>query len=365
MIYTFKNTRPPNQVMTDSYKERRGKIEALFSDNNRLEDTVRKELSTKGKYKLEIAQYKISEKGWNYSRGIVRRDDTIIADVKRNYCQFPFLLVEEHPNGHDYLICGEDYQGQTVVELDTGKRLDHLSDDADQGFGFCWRGYAFDKDSSILTVEGCYWACPDEFRFYDFSAPMKGWPEIKTEDFISSCEKVPVIGRDGIIKCFEIETNEDGEAIIPHRDSSIKTLRRDGNKLILLDEWVSDSEQERREKSEKMQKEYNKWMIEFRTTDPLYLTYQTLLADKRLNPEDHESIGITHENWCPDFKLQEKRMCRRILKSDYTVDLEWAVSTGPIKLVIFNQGKHVEDKYFSHSEDGMNKAFDYIKSIAT
>ena len=64
------------------------------------------------------------------------------------------------------------------------------------------------------------------------------------------------------------------------------------------------------------------------------------------------------------FKEQEQRWCRRIIqKNDYTVDLEWAVKTGPIKLVVFKGGKHLEDKFFPHYVEGMNEAFSYAKFL--
>ena len=118
---------------------------------------------------------------WSYTRGRVSHAETgaALADVKRNYSGFPFLWVEDHPSGHDYLLCGEDYQGQTFIELDTARRRDFLPDEAAKGFGFCWADYELMPDGVTLKVEGCYWACPYEYKFFDVSDPIeKGWPEL-------------------------------------------------------------------------------------------------------------------------------------------------------------------------------------------
>lgn len=310
---------------------------------------------TCGKYELRITYQKTGKNSWNHSKGKIYNDGKLIAEICRNYCSFPFLFIEAHPNGHSYLICGEDYQGQTVIELDTGKRRDYLPDSAKQGFGFCWANYEFYKEAQILVVDGCFWACPYEFRFYDFSDPMNGWPELTTEDCIYNDCNWPDVDFNGIIKCFE--TEDDSEEI-----KSIKTFKRNNNKLDLLNEWVSEAEQKARKDREEADRAREAWVNEFKNNDPLYKTYKSRLEKETgLNPATWESRGITHDQWCPDFKEHETRWCRRINEGKskgYTIDLEWAVKTGPIKLVIFKDGKHVEDKFFDHSTDGMNQAFD-------
>lgn len=128
--------------------------------------------SSSGKYKLEIKHYK-RQGSWNYTRGLVYKDNEEIADIKRNYCSFFHAFVENHPNGHDYLLCGQNYQGQTVIELDTGDRVDYLPGTARKGHGFCCAAYYPSPNKKYLFIDGCYWACPYESRIVDFSEPMK------------------------------------------------------------------------------------------------------------------------------------------------------------------------------------------------
>ncbi|HCB05503.1 MAG TPA: hypothetical protein PLZ93_08070 [Nocardioides sp.] len=132
-----------------------------------------KHVSPIGCYELEIVTWEPPH-GWAYSEGLVRRvgRHELIARILRNFDAFPFTWCEEHPTGHDYLIAGEDYQGQTIIELDTGARVDHLPDAAEQGFGFCWAGHLLSPRRDVLVVDGCYWAGPYELVAYDFSRPM-------------------------------------------------------------------------------------------------------------------------------------------------------------------------------------------------
>jgi len=158
----------------------------LFLPEKELKERKREELSPSGKYKLVIQYFKTGEGTWNYSQGsvFVKNSDTPIAVVRRNYSSFPFSWVEGHKNGHDYMLCGEDYQGQTVIELDTGKRASYTPTAANQGVGFCWVVYHPSPDGLTIAVEGCFWACPYETVFYDFSEPLNlPYPELDRTDY--------------------------------------------------------------------------------------------------------------------------------------------------------------------------------------
>jgi hypothetical protein len=162
------------------------------------------EISPDGKFQLIITSYFTKKDCWNYTQGLIYKIgvSTPLFEVQRNYSMFPFLWVD-HPNGHQYLVCGEDYQGQSVLELDTGKRKDILSSEAKNGCGFCWADYRFDVASRIIVVSGCVWACPYEYKFYDFSDPMSGWPELETDMVcIDEDDKWPIFETNGNIKKF-------------------------------------------------------------------------------------------------------------------------------------------------------------------
>jgi hypothetical protein len=159
--------------METRYLKQRQEIEEVFARASRLEDSVETHPSPSGKYSLETVQYKTGEDTWNYSRGLVRRtsDQVQIADIKRNYGIFWHAWVT-HPNGFEYLLCGEDYQGYSVICLDTGENKTYFPPEAFDGTGFCWATVHPSPDGLTLAVEGCYWACPYELVFYDFSSPQ-------------------------------------------------------------------------------------------------------------------------------------------------------------------------------------------------
>jgi hypothetical protein len=329
-----------------------------------LIDKRTEHLSPSGRYRLVITPFETKPDCWNYTQGLVYKaeSDSPIAEIQRNYSHFPFLWVEEHPNGHAYLICGSDYQGQTVIELDTGKRRDCLSDGAEEGYGFCWAAYEFNASSQILVVSGCIWACPYEYRFYDFSDPMEGWPEIVSDTCIDDWEKWPTVVPDGTIHCYQPRMTEDGDPA--DEIVATQTFKREGLKLVLVSEWVSEDEQKRRIKHAQAMKEYNERLATFRSSDPLYLACQELLKDPLLTPDSYEGIGITYPGWCPFFEGEEQRMCHRIIQGgNHTVDLEWAMVSGPIKLQVWKDGNHFEDKFFAHSVKGMHEAFEYAKKL--
>lgn len=177
----------------EDYSERRKEIEAFFVESNKLDD-LEPQVSPSGKYSLNVSKYKTRENAWAFTRGIVKEVSTgeVIADVKRNYSHFWFCWCL-HPNGNEYLLCGEDYQGQTLVNL-TQKRVQNTFPNAGyDGYGFCWADVTMSPNKSIIAVEGCYWACPYDIVFFDFRNPdefppkelkriesvgeLKGWDE--------------------------------------------------------------------------------------------------------------------------------------------------------------------------------------------
>jgi len=325
-----------------------------------------------GRYKLDIYRYGTKQGCWEYTQGRVYRDGNFVTNVNRNYSSFPFSWIVGHANGHDYLVAGEDYQGQTIIELDTGKRSDTLPEDAEKGWGFCWAIHKYFPKQQILVVDGCLWACPYEFRFYDFSDPLN-FKEIKYEDdCILSDGKFPTFESDGIIRCYQLDIQlNDGEdceddeeiekAIVAHKD-----FKRIGNKLEFQNEWVSEEEQVRRKRSQEAWDRREREIKEFKEKDSLYLSYLENLKDGTLSPENSEGCGVTYNGWCPNFDVEERRWCRRIIKNTkgYTVDLDWGIKTGPVKLTIFKNGNHLEDKFWmEHSVQSINDAFEYAKEL--
>jgi hypothetical protein len=178
--------------MSQQYNEQRKEFETAFDLLPKVAGSDEEFVSPSGLYKLHVAEYGEVETYQIYSRGLVSKiaDGQIVADIKRNYPSFWHSWVE-HPNGNEYLLCGEDYQGYSVVNLTQETYQSYFPDEALQGSGFCWVAAYPSPDKLMLAVDGCFWACPYEIVFYDFQQPDKlPYKEIERVDinYLKDCE---------------------------------------------------------------------------------------------------------------------------------------------------------------------------------
>ena len=158
--------------MDKEYEQRRRSIESQFETAAAIEASRSVELSPSGKFKLTFDFYSRGTSTWAYSRGRVTttQDARLIADIKRNYSHF-WHAWAQHANGNEYLLCGEDYQGQTVVNLSCEAVQSFFPQAAYKGHGFCWTEAHPSPDSALRAVVGCYWGGPGEIVLFDFSNP--------------------------------------------------------------------------------------------------------------------------------------------------------------------------------------------------
>jgi len=353
-----------------------------YTDDNEMTSSSQEQISPSGRFKLIIRQYTTKKGCWHYSRGTVYRvsDNEQVCDIKRNYHHFSHSFVEK--NKQEYLITGRSYMSQTIINLDTGEEFEPTG----KKQSFCWAVAKLSPDENILVVDGCEWAAPYEYRFFDFTNLTKGWKWLESDDFIIADEKEPQWVDNETVMCYETddyylplgiydydierleqinEIDFDDKNKWERRELVRTTYKFENGKMVKINKWVSDDKKERRKQLEEGIRKYNEWLKDFKANDSLYLKYQELLKKIKLPASSFECQGICHKDWCPHFDKKEKRWCRRIVdsKHDYTVDLEWAVDTGPIKLVIFKNDKQLEDKFFEHSVEEMERAFDYVKQL--
>lgn len=158
-------------------------------EENYIPDRDYDEISPSGRYLLHITHYQTKPGAWSYTKGTVyalplHDASEPIAEVKRNYMNFHHGWVEG-VRGHDYLLTGEHYMGQTVIELDTGKRADRQP----KGEEFCFAEYTL-LDDDRIEILGCYWACPYERVIFDFSEPLGlPWPELSRREAFETNEE--------------------------------------------------------------------------------------------------------------------------------------------------------------------------------
>jgi hypothetical protein len=340
-----------------AYHEARQK--AMFAEDkiDRSKAVVHK--SPSGRYDLIVTPVSTRPGCGSYALGEVFKGPCLLARVERNDSSFPFLFIEGHPDGHDYLICGEDYQGQTVIQLDTGERRDHLPPEAKKGWGFCWSGITFAKETKVLVVDGCVWACPYEYRLYDFSRPMNGWRDITGDVMIDADGRPPTFEPDGTVKVYQSgEAVEDDQGNkTPGPVVATTTFRNERGRLVQQDAWVSEEEQARREASALARKKHDEWYESFKATDPLYLRLVAGLTEP-FKPSKYNGLGVTYKGWCPDWDVEERRWCKDVHETRaLRIAIEWGIVAAPIKLALSNlTAGGTEVFWFEHSLAGMDLA---------
>lgn len=331
------------------------------------------EVSPSGKYKLAITSIATKPGCWNHTIGTVHNVATgsQLAEVKRNYSSFPFSWVEGHANGHDYLVCGENYQGQTVIELDTGNRKDSLPDSAKLGHGFCWAVHEYNADQKLLVVDGCFWGGPYEYKFYDFSDPMNGWEEIEVVD--SDGESLVLYSGgvkpefcDGEVRVTETRTKGDiagddysAEDSEDHVPVAGRYFRREGNRLLVTKEWVDPAEAARRQAQEERMDAWYKQLEDFKTGDPVWLTLMQRLTDWPYLPG--MAYGVCHASWHPTEKFDDRRVLKEFFATDDCLfELEMGLKMAPIKLETKSWPNRTVSHtfWFPRTVEGMNAAID-------
>ena len=135
-------------------------------------------ISPCGKYKLDLYKYLTQKGRWNYTEGVITRlkDNKELCSIKRNYSCFYYKWI------NNYFICGENYQGYSVIDLDKEEQSIYFPEEGFKGGGFCWASI-YGVANNKLVVEGCYWGGSYEVVVYDFSNPsVLPLPELERFD---------------------------------------------------------------------------------------------------------------------------------------------------------------------------------------
>jgi len=177
------------------YVKKRRNIQDRWKDSKPLLDQAQRIESPSGKYILKITPCTFDlHRNWAYTVGDVfsktMGGEIQIAQVLRDHNVFPFEFCEDHPDGHDYLLCGEDYQGLTVIRLDIGDRVDYIEKEAESNHGFSWSDCKVSPDKTRIAIEGGYWAQGFEVHVLDFRTPFDV-PYVRVgKDFVQYHDKL-------------------------------------------------------------------------------------------------------------------------------------------------------------------------------
>lgn len=154
------------------YKTARREVERYFSPSNRL-DKVTQVTSPCGRYQLEIERYRTIQGGSDYSRGILTDLTTKqrLADIKRSAADFWYCWVSQ--GDKMFLVCAEDPQGYTIVDIDAKTTYSYIDPKARSGFGFEWLDVKPSPDGKYLAVQGNYMDTDKYTVLYDFKCPTR------------------------------------------------------------------------------------------------------------------------------------------------------------------------------------------------
>ena len=177
MIELYNDPEDGQNLLPDELKTRRESIAKFYCPENKISGCETTSCDAeheivKGKYRLVVSSYKTEPGFGNITKGEVFCGEKLITTVQRNYGDFWYYFVINHPKtGHDYLLCGEDYQGYNVINLSTGENRVYIPKSALEGFGWCIIDVVFDEETCELSADGCVWACPYQTIRFDFSSP--------------------------------------------------------------------------------------------------------------------------------------------------------------------------------------------------
>jgi hypothetical protein len=161
-----------NIVNDERYKSERFGLEQYFTNAYLLPDETEYFVAPSGGCALTVFRYahQEGERLFMLSKGVLHFDDDMVIEIKRDSDQFQHTWLE-HQSG-EYLICGEDSQGYSVVNLRTRAIQHFVPEEAYIGGGFVWVKPYTIKDGNILAVEGFFLGNPNQVIFYDISQPM-------------------------------------------------------------------------------------------------------------------------------------------------------------------------------------------------
>lgn len=156
--------------MSNEIERFRDALERSFDASRVVPEEHFTEVSPCGQYLMEVDGYTKADFSEHavLARVVVRRvvNGELVATLKCNDLRLFHAWISR--DGHDYLLCAEDLEGQTVIDLTDGKIAGFTSRDD----GFIWAEFHPSPNQTRLAIVGCCWACPYEIVVYDFRSPL-------------------------------------------------------------------------------------------------------------------------------------------------------------------------------------------------
>lgn len=99
-----------------------------------------------------------------------------------------FFTLFQHSNGKHYLVFRTELYGYSVFETESGREFHYIPSQAhpeeneNSEETFIWTDVRYHAKTNLLSVSGCFWACPSSTLILDFSDPLQEQPMEKWLD---------------------------------------------------------------------------------------------------------------------------------------------------------------------------------------
>ena len=147
------------------YEDRRNRVIKAVSLGRPLKGKKEIRKSPSEKYKLELTPYAVNGMRCPFYSvvEIVRiSDGERMGKIIRNEADFPFLFIEEQ-DGKDYLVCAEDYQGFTLVNITDGKKYDFIPEKSKRELALQITDFYISPNKKCIAIEGFCKSKPSDF----------------------------------------------------------------------------------------------------------------------------------------------------------------------------------------------------------
>jgi len=153
--------------MINEIEKSRADTVQFFNPNSLLPGSEELSYSPTHNFFLKSTNYRQSHPNRNWIVTKIEIYQTFenkkIFEFLRNYDTNWHCWINQ--NGNEYLVCSEDFEGQSVFDLTTMKFYSFFSPSSP----FILVEYIPSPDNLKLAVVGCYWACGYELVIYDIS----------------------------------------------------------------------------------------------------------------------------------------------------------------------------------------------------
>ena len=151
--------------------EIRAEIEKFFNADLIIPSEHISDKSANGNYLLNVDVYAVNDphRNWYISVATITdlRTNEVVAQIKRNDDSFFFAWIER--DEIEYLICSEDLEGQTVIDL----THHHIASYSSEDDLFIWMEFYPSPSMDKIAIVGCCWACPYVVAVYNFHNPTQ------------------------------------------------------------------------------------------------------------------------------------------------------------------------------------------------